>query len=164
MAHASTTEPRRIKSELYFRGKEWCKLDYTVVPSPELIQQYAAEIREENYDFDHSERSEDFWSTVLNEDAVLPAALIQRAVEDIETYATTLREYPHHKDLDKRARYALRGLGWLFCDSPAGPDHISFEEACTLAEVGDHEALREKILNNLSLDQDVIQSLMSLCN
>lgn len=164
MALASTTEPRRIDSEIYFRGKEWCKLDYAAVPSPEIIEEEAALIREENYDRDHSERSEDFWSTVLNEDAMLPAAMIQRAVEDVETFARTLRETPNHRDLSKRASLALKALGWLFCESTTGPDHFSFEEACTLAEVGDHESMREKILNNLSLDKDVLQALTFYCN
>lgn len=164
-APASTIEaPRRISTELHFRGEEWCELDRAVVPSPALVEREAAQIREENYDRDHSDRSEDFWKTVLNEDAMLPAALIHRAIEDIQVYIQTLRETPTHRDLDKRAGLALRAVGWLFCDSPAGSDYMSFEEVCTLAEVGDHEALREKLLNNLSLDQDVIQNLTLLCN
>lgn len=100
---------------------------------------------------------------MLDPDALLPAAILQRAIEDVQEYAEAIQTQVSPGTLEKKARYALKALNWLFVDRPAGHYKLGFEEACTLAGCTDCPSFREKLKTLLPL-KEIVPSLLPYCS
>jgi hypothetical protein len=164
-AHGSPTDCRRLESEAEFRGKEWAIIDRALVPSPDLIAEAAAECRQQRVELESAGKLPDV-EELLDQDALLPAALIRRALDDVEMLEKS-RSSPVPPDLEallERAMNAVHALYWLFSEKPVGANRISFEEACLLAGCREPDVMRRHIRDFVRLSPVSLELIRQACS
>jgi hypothetical protein len=137
------------------------------VPSPAAIAREAAACRAargEPEDVTHLTEAEQ--AQHLDDDAQLPAALIRRAVDDVESLERAVKAQPpmEFSVLKVRAERAALAMYWLLSERPVGPDWISFEEACLLAGCRDADVVRQSIRNTVKLSPVSLAWMRSVCS